>query len=107
MLSGDLAEFRNLSDQNRAGNWANPGNRTQDVSGLAKALIFGDDLFNLGFKLRNLAIQQAFQLGVHGFKYIGRSQLTMRLDLRQQPFSCFDELPTPCVRKVVRCSIFL
>ena len=70
-------------DQHRACHWADAGNRTQDAGGPCKALIGCDGLFDPGFKLGNLVIQQLRQFCVHGLEHVGRAQLPVRLDLSQ------------------------
>ncbi len=71
---------------------ADAGNGTQDTGSCSQVIIRGDCLLDPHFPLGNLAIEKVFELGVHGVKHIRRSQLPMRLDLRQKPFAFFDKL---------------
>lgn len=92
LLTSDLFEFRHFSDQHRACHQADAGNRTQDVGGSYNTLIGRDGLFDPGFKLRVLMIQQLLQLFIYGLEHVGRAQFPVRLYLSQQPLSCLDEL---------------
>lgn len=82
-------------NQHGAGNWADPWNRAQDAGSCSKAFVDHNDLFDLGLQLGNLVIQQAFQLSIHGLKCIGRSELPLRLDLREEALSGLNERPAP------------
>ena len=92
LLTGELAEFGHLGDQHSAGDGADPGNGAQDIGNRSQVIIRGYCLLDPNVQLCNLAIEKVFQLGVHGIEHIRRSQLPVRLDLRQKPFTCLDEL---------------
>lgn len=69
-----------------------PGNGTQDTGNRSQVIIRGHCLLDPNVQFCNLAIEKVFQLGVHGIEHIRRFQLPVRFDLRQKPFTCFDEL---------------
>jgi len=94
LFSRELAQFWHFRDQHSAGNGADPRDRTQDTSGLCKALICGDGLRNLIFQFTDLSVQQRPQLSINFSEYLIRSQLLMRLDLRQKSLARLDKLRT-------------
>lgn len=51
-------------------------------------------------------IQQDFQLGIHSFKHVSRSQLPNRLYLSQKPLSRFDKLPAPGIQGAEKTCLF-
>lgn len=92
LLSRELAELGRLGDQHSAGDGADPGNGTKDTGSRCQVISQNHCLLDPHFKLCNLMISKAFQLGVHGTRHFRPSQPPMRLDLRQKPFPYFDEL---------------
>ena len=77
LLTGELAEFGHLGDQHSAGAGADLGNGTQDIGNRSQVIIRGYCLLDPNVQLCNLAIEKAFQLGIHGNQHIRRPQLAV------------------------------
>ncbi|ASP23528.1 hypothetical protein ANTHELSMS3_05148 (plasmid) [Antarctobacter heliothermus] len=103
----ELAGLGPLGDQHSAGDGADPGNGTQDIGSRSQVIIRDHCLLDPHFQLCNLCIEKVFQLGIHGGKHIRRSQLPLRLDLRQKPFACFEELSALCYRRLEKAQLFM
>lgn len=86
------AKLRHFGNQHCAGYGSDPGDGSQNTSGLCQQIVACDGLDDPVFQFLDQTVDALLQLGIDAVKHLCCAKLLMRADLSQQTFPHFDDL---------------